>query len=281
MSKITEYWRLMRLDKPIGILLLLWPTLWALWIAANGSPPLKILLIFIAGVIIMRTAGDVINDIADRHIDGAVQRTQNRPLAKQTIRLQNAWVLFICLCVTAGVLVLFLNRLTIMLAFFGLCLACLYPFTKRFTHWPQAFLGLAYSWGIPMAFAAVQNRIPEMAWWLFVTAGLWVILYDTMYAMVDRPDDLKIGVKSTAVLFGGYDRFIIGCLQATVLLSLALIGYFSQLHPAFYLGLVCAGLLAVYQQYLIRHREPAACFRAFLNNHWFGCAIFIGVLFGL
>lgn len=279
MSKIIEYGRLMRLDKPIGILLLLWPTLCALWVAADGPPPCKILLLFITGVIVMRSAGDIINDIADRHIDGAVQRTRNRPLAKGTLTLQNAWLLFIGLCAIAGVLVLFLNRLTLILAFFGLFLACLYPFTKRFTHWPQAFLALAYSWGIPMAFAAVQNRVPALAWWLFATTGLWVILYDTLYAMTDRPDDLKIGVKSTAVLFGYYDRLIIAGLQTAVLLSWGLFGYYDHLQPAFYLGLASAALLAAYQQYLIRKREPAACFQAFLNNHWFGFVIFLGVLF--
>ena len=186
MPKIHDYWRLMRFDKPIGIFLLLWPTLWALWLAANGTPPISLLVIFIAGVIIMRAAGCIINDVADRHLDGAVQRTRNRPLATQTIKLRNALKLFALLCVVACALVLFLNRLTIYLAGLGLVLACAYPFTKRFTHWPQAFLGLAFSWGIPMAFAAQQNQVPALAWWLFITTCLWVIVYDTLYAMVDR-----------------------------------------------------------------------------------------------
>lgn len=274
---MVEYWRLMRFDKPIGILLLLWPTLWAVWLAADGAPALKIIAIFIAGVVVMRTAGDIINDVADRHIDGLVQRTRHRPLAQQTISLRNALLLFGILCAIAGVLVLFLNRLSFYLAIVGLGLACLYPFSKRFTHWPQAFLGLAYSWGIPLAFAAQQNQTPPIAWWLFATAALWVIAYDTFYAMVDRPDDLRIGVKSTAVLFGNYDRFIIGCLQGVVLLSLLGIAHFYRLNWEFYLGWGCALAFAIYQQYLIRNREPGACFRAFLNSHWFGCAIFLGI----
>jgi len=279
LPKIYEYLRLVRLDKPIGILLLLWPTLWALWLAAKGPPPWKILLIFMSGVVIMRSAGDIINDIADRRIDGSVTRTRNRPLVTQTIPLKNAWALFIALCLLAGILVLFLNTFSLYLAFIGLLLACLYPFTKRFTHWPQAFLALAYSWGIPMAFAALQNQLSLLTWWLFATAGLWVILYDTFYAMTDRPDDIKMGIKSTAVLFGDKDKIIIGCFQVLVLISLILIGIYCQLHWPFYLGIVIAGLLAIYQQYLIRRRDPVACFKAFLNNHWFGCAVFIGLFF--
>jgi 4-hydroxybenzoate polyprenyltransferase len=281
MSDFTDYWRLMRFDKPIGILLLLWPTWWALWLASGGPPPLKILAIFTAGVIIMRTAGDIINDIADRHIDGAVQRTRLRPLAAKTISVRRAFILFVLLCAMAGALTLFLNRLTIYLAILGLCLACLYPFTKRVTHWPQAFLGLAYSWGIPMAFAAQLNKVPWSGWWLFATSVLWVIAFDTFYAMVDRPDDIKIGVKSTAVLWGEYDRWVIAGLQLAVLLSLAMIAVYYRLGWTFYVGWGVASLLAVYQQYLIRHREPAACFRAFLNNHWFGCALFLGLWSGL
>lgn len=278
---IADYWRLMRLDKPIGILLLLWPTCWALWLSAGGIPPLEILAIFIAGVVIMRTAGDVINDIADRKIDGSVQRTRHRPLATGKIPMRHAVYLFLSLCVLAGLMTLFLNRLTFCLAIAGLLLACIYPFMKRVTHWPQAFLGLAYSWGIPMAFAAQTNHVPWQAWWLFAAAALWVIAYDTLYAMVDREDDLKIGVKSTAVLFGIYDRGIVAGLQFLVLLSLAMIAQSYHLRKIFYLGWSIAALLAFYQQYLIRHREPEKCFKAFLNNHWFGCALFLGIMAGL
>lgn len=271
----------MRLDKPIGILLLLWPTLWALWLAAKGFPPIPVLVIFITGVVLMRSAGCVINDIADRHIDGHVQRTAGRPLARQfPIPLRNALILFGILCLIAGSLVWFLNGLTICLAVVALGLACLYPFTKRFTHWPQAFLGLAFAWGIPMAFAAQLNQVPLLAWWLFATTGVWIIVYDTFYAMTDRADDLKIGVKSTAVLFGQYDRLILGSMQIMVLVSLALIGWHCQLNRFFYSFWFGALLLAGYQQYLIRHREPQACFRAFLNNHWFGCLIFLGIWLG-
>lgn len=280
-AKWHYYWRLMRFDKPIGILLLLWPALWALWLAAGGVPPVKILAIFVLGTILMRAAGCIVNDFADRHIDGHVQRTQHRPLAKRDIPVRNALCLFAILCITAGSLTLFLNRLSLYLAILGLGLTALYPFTKRFTHWPQAFLGLAFAWGIPMAFAAVQNQIPPVAWWLFAATGLWVIAYDTLYAMTDRADDLKIGVKSTAILFGHHDRLIIGSLQAIVLLALALIAHHLQLNARFYLGWTIALALVVYQQYLIRERQPQACFQAFLNNHWFGCAIFLGFLGGL
>lgn len=271
----------MRFDKPIGILLLLWPTLWALWLAAHGFPPVKILLILVAGVVVMRAAGCVINDIVDRKIDRAVLRTHNRPLAMHTIPLKNAGLLFGFLCTAAFSLVLLLNHLTIYLAIIGLFLACIYPFTKRLTHWPQAFLGLAFAWGIPMAFAAQQNQVPALAWQLFATTGLWIIAYDTLYAMVDRADDIKIGVKSTAILFGRHDRLIIGGLQVAVLCSLGAIARAYPLHWPFYLGEGTALLLVVYQQYLIRNREPEACFRAFLNNQWFGCAIFFGFFLGL
>jgi 4-hydroxybenzoate polyprenyltransferase len=281
MSKVYEYCRLMRLDKPVGIFLLLWPTWWALWIAAGGLPPLKILIVFTAGVIIMRTAGDIINDIADRHIDGAVSRTKQRPLATGSIKTRQALYLFLLLCALAGCLLLFLNRLAFLLALIGLILACLYPFMKRFTHWPQAFLGLAYSWGVLMAFAAVRNELPWLAWWLFATAVIWVIAYDSFYAMTDREDDLKIGVKSTAILFGRYDNFIIACLQALVLISWIVLAQYLHLEKIFYLGWCAALFLGIYQQYLVRHRHPQACLKAFRNNHWFGLALFAGLLMGL
>jgi 4-hydroxybenzoate polyprenyltransferase len=280
MSKIYEYCRLMRLDKPVGIFLLLWPTWWALWIAAGGVPPFKILVIFTAGVFIMRTAGDIINDIADRRIDGSVSRTRQRPLATGTIQTRQALYLFLFLCLIAGSLTLFLNSLAFILSFMGLFLACLYPFMKRFTHWPQLFLGLAYSWGVPMAFAAIKNSIPGIGWWLFATTVIWVIAYDSFYAMVDREDDLKIGIKSTAILFGRWDNVIIGSLQFLVLVSLALLSQYLHLGQSFYLGWSAALLLGVYQQYMVRNRSPRACLNAFRNNQWFGFAIFIGFLLG-
>lgn len=276
-----EYWRLMRFDKPIGTLLLLWPTLWALWIANRGAPNPLILTVFVLGVILMRAAGCIINDIADRRLDGKVQRTKTRPLVLQTIPIKNALILFFSLCLIAAGLVWLLNPLTIVLAVFALMLTLIYPFMKRFTHWPQAFLGLAFAWGIPMAFAAELNTVPMTAWWLFGATALWIIAYDTQYAMIDRPDDLTIGVKSTAILFGRHDRLIIGLLQAFSLLSLLLLADFLGLNFSFYWGWGCALILAVYQQFLIRHRHPKACFKAFANNHWFGCCLFIGFLLGI
>lgn len=281
MSKLNEYIRLMRLDKPVGIFLLLWPTWWALWTAAGGLPSLKLLIIFTAGAVIMRTAGDVINDIADRHIDGSITRTRLRPLATRTIPTRHALCLFIILCLWAGSLTLFLNRFAFTLAFAGLFLACIYPFMKRFTHWPQAFLGLAYSWGVPMAFAAVKNELPWVAWWMFATTALWVIAYDSFYGMADRDDDLRIGVKSTAILFGRYDTLIIGILQFAVLMSLAALAQYLHLAKSFYLGWGMALFLGIYQQYIVRFKNPSACLKAFRNNHWFGLAIFVGFALGL
>lgn len=275
-----HYWRLMRFDKPIGIFLLLWPTLWALWLASGGMPPVKILAIFVAGTVIMRAAGCIINDFADRHIDHQVSRTRNRPLATGVIPVRHALYLFFILCSGAGLLTLFLNPKSRALAIVGLLLTGIYPLTKRFTHWPQAFLGLAFAWGIPMAFAAVQNHVPPIGWWLFGITGLWVMAYDTLYAMTDRADDLRIGVKSTAVLFGHYDRLIIAGLQVSTLLGLACISQSMQLNVGFYVGWTIAASLVIYQQYLIRQRQESACFRAFLNNHWFGLAIFIGFVLG-
>ncbi len=269
----------MRLDKPIGFLLLLWPTLWALWIAAHGHPHFSILIIFILGVILMRAAGCVINDIADRHMDGKVSRTQLRPLPQKIISTRSALLLFFVLSALSLLLVLWLNALTIQLAVIGFGLAALYPFTKRWTHWPQAFLGLAFSWGIPMAFAAETHHVPGLAWALFFINLLWVIAYDTEYAMVDREDDLKIGVKSTAILFAQYDRLIIACLQLTFLFGMALLGIDLQFKTYFYFGLFMALLMALYQQTLIYSRQPPACFKAFLNNHWFGLFTFLAVLF--
>lgn len=282
MQKIAEYCRLMRFHKPIGILLLLWPTLWALWLAAGGLPPLKILAVFIVGVVLMRSAGCVINDVADRNFDGQVRRTQQRPLATQTISVRAACLLFLFLVIlAAGLVLIFLNRLNVYLAMIGLMLACFYPFTKRFTHLPQAILGLAFAWGIPMAFVELQHQLSWQSGWLFATTGIWIIVYDTFYAMADRADDLKIGVKSTAILFGKYDRVITALLQILVLLSFSGIAFYHHLHWMFYIGWSGALSLMFYQQYLIRTRDPGSCLQAFLNNNWVGFALFCGLWMGL
>ncbi len=276
-SQFYQYILLMRWHKPIGIFLLLWPTLWALWIASQGPPDLKILVIFVLGVIIMRSAGCVINDFADRNIDRHVSRTKQRPLTAGKVSVKEAIGLFIVLCLLAFVLVWFLNPLSIAFSFLALGLAILYPFMKRYTFYPQIFLGLAFGCAIPMAFAAETNQVPMLAWWLFLANLLWVVAYDTMYAMADRNDDLKIGVKSTAIVFAEYDRLIIGCLQFAMLLILAWIG--DQLHFTWiYFGFLVLALgLAIYQQLLIKDRQPQQCFQAFLNNHWLGMAIFLGL----
>ena len=276
-DRLYQYYLLTRLHKPIGILLLLWPTLWALWIAAQGLPPLPILLVFVAGVVLMRSAGCVINDYADRDFDPHVQRTQDRPIAAGRVSPSEALVLFALLCVVAFILVLTLNRLTLYLSFGALLLAALYPFTKRYTYLPQLVLGAAFGWAIPMAFAAVQDQVPKIAWLLFVVNILWTTAYDTFYAMVDRDDDVKIGVKSTAILFGSADRLVIGVLQILVLAGLVLIGRLAGLGLYFYLGLLIAAGLALYQQYLSRNRDKGGCFQAFLNNNWFGAAVFAGI----
>lgn len=278
---LHHYLKLMRFDKPIGILLLLWPTLWALFIAANGWPPLKILIIFIVGVILMRAAGCVINDIADRNFDAFVERTQHRPLATKQISFKNALILFFILVFLAFLLVCNLNRFTILLSFGAAFLACLYPFTKRFTHWPQFFLGAAFAWSVPMSFAAIQNTIPGYAWILYAAALVWPLAYDTEYAMVDRADDLKIGVKSTAILFGRHDRLVVGALQALFLALMAFLGWRLNLAWPYGLGLGMAALLFAYQQVLIKKREPKACFKAFLNNNQLGFLIFLGLLIAL
>ncbi|WP_419582695.1 4-hydroxybenzoate octaprenyltransferase [Thiolapillus sp.] len=270
--------RLMRLDKPIGILLLLWPTLWALWIAGEGHPHLWLIVVFVAGVVLMRSAGCVINDYADRKIDSHVKRTAQRPLTAGLVSKKEALVLFGILVALAFLLVVTLNPLTIGLSLVGAFLATSYPFTKRFTHLPQAYLGAAFGWAIPMAFAAQTGSVDPRSWWLFAAVLVWALIYDTMYAMVDRDDDLKIGVKSTAILFGRYDRLIIGLLQLIFLELLIHVGRLFGLGPYYYLGLAVAAVLMVYHQWLIRNRQRDPCFRAFLHNHWVGVVIFIGIL---
>ena len=269
---------LMRIDKPIGTFLLLWPALWALWIAGKGQPSVYVTIVFVLGVILMRSAGCIVNDYADRNIDGMVSRTQYRPLATGAISSRQAMTIFFMLCLVAFGLVLTLNGLTIGLSFGAVVLAILYPFMKRYTYMPQAFLGLAFGWSVPMAFAAQTNALPDVAWLLLTATVLWATAYDTMYAMVDREDDLQIGVKSTAILFGDADRLIIGAVQGTFILTMMIVGNKLELGIYYYLGLSAATGLMVYQQYLIRDREPDQCFKAFLNNHWLGLVVFAGIV---
>ena len=278
-DRLYQYALLMRFDRPIGIFLLLWPTLWALWFAGNGDPDVKNVLIFVLGVILMRSAGCVINDYADREFDPHVRRTEDRPLAAGRVTEKETLILFGILCVVAFVLVIFTNGLTVLLSLGAVALAAVYPFTKRFTYMPQVFLGAAFGWAIPMAFAAQTGAVPRVAWVLFIATVLWVVAYDTLYAMVDREDDLRIGIKSTAILFGDADRAVIGVLQVMVLAILWNVGVEFERGGVYHAALAGAGLLAAYQQYLIRAREPEACFKAFLNNNWFGAVIFSGILF--
>ncbi|WP_333687129.1 4-hydroxybenzoate octaprenyltransferase [Methylococcus capsulatus] len=276
-SRADAYWRLMRFDKPIGIFLLLWPALWALWIAGEGRPDPGVAVVIVFGVVLMRAAGCVINDYADREFDPHVERTRLRPIAAGEVTSKEALILFMVLCLTAFALVLTMNGLTIALSVLGAFLAASYPFTKRYTHLPQAYLGLAFGWAIPMTFAAQTGSIPVVAWALYAATVLWALIYDTMYAMVDRDDDVKIGIKSTAILFGKYDREIIGALQIAMLAILAGIGRYLGLGGLYALGLAAAAGFSVYQQVLIFRREKSKCFRAFLNNHWFGAAVFAGL----
>ncbi len=273
----SRYARLMRLHKPIGIWLLLWPTLWAVWIAGAGKPDQTIFLILVIGTIVVRSAGCVINDFADRKIDPHVERTADRPLATGEVAPVEALILFAALMLIALGLVLTLNRLTLLLSAAGAAVTVLYPFTKRFLSAPQFVLGIAFAWGVPMAFAAELGEVPRLGWLLFLAAVVWVIVYDTQYAMADRDDDLRIGVRSTAILFGDLDRVFIGALQVLLLTTLYLVGRSAELGSWYYGGLVAAALFGVHQQLLIRDREPASCFRAFLNNAWLGGAVFCGI----
>lgn len=277
-QRLLQYAYLMRLHRPIGILLLLWPALWALWIAGEGSPDPLVLFVFVTGVVLMRSAGCVINDYADRDFDPHVARTRERPIAAGQVTPREALILFAALCLLALGLVLLMNSLTIWLSLVGALLAVTYPFMKRYTHLPQVYLGAAFGWAVPMAFAAQTGEVPRVAWLLFVATILWATAYDTMYGMVDREDDLKIGVKSTAILFGESDRLIIAIIQVVLLLALVLAGQAAGLGVYYYFGLLLATTLLVYQQYLIRERRPAACFKAFLNNNWFGAAVFGGIV---
>lgn len=280
-QRLPAFWQLMRFDRPIGTLLLLWPTLWALWLAAGSQgkamPDWDVLVIFTLGVILMRAAGCVINDFADRKVDGHVERTQGRPLVQGTVSSREAVGLFVGLCLVAFVLVLMTNTLTVQLAFGGVALAFCYPFMKRYTHLPQVVLGAAFAWSIPMAFAAQTNGLSPHIWLVYIAVVLWTVAYDTFYAMVDRNDDLKIGVKSTAILFGEQDRLITGVLQAMVIIALLMVGERFELGQAYYASLILAASLFAYQQYLIRYRQRQACFTAFLNNNWVGAIVFVGI----
>ena len=272
--RLRSYWKLVRADRPIGIFLLLWPALWALWFAGEGQPVWWVVLIFVLGTMLMRSAGCAINDFADRHVDGQVERTAQRPLATGAVTSREALAVFVALSLMAFGLVLFLNRLTILNSFVAVLLAAVYPFMKRYTHLPQIVLGMAFGWAVPMAFTALQQQIPAIAWFLFAATVVWALIYDTMYAMVDREDDLRVGIKSTAILFGRADRIIIGLLQLLMLALLWYVGELAGRGMAWQAGLLGGAGLFAWQQYLIRRRERSACFRAFLNNNWFGLLIF-------
>lgn len=278
-TQLPLYWRLVRADRPIGTLLLLWPALWAVWFAGEGQPAWWIVFIFIAGTVLMRSAGCAINDYADRDFDGDVERTKERPLVTGAIKPKEALGVFAVLSLLAFSLVLFLNVETIMHSFVAVGLAALYPFTKRFTYLPQLFLGMAFAWAVPMAFTALQDGlIPSYAWLLFAAIVIWALIYDTMYAMVDIADDLKIGIKSTAILFGRWDKAIMAVLQVLMLFLLWRVGQEAGRGDVYNIGLLCGSVLFVYQQWLIRNRERTACFRAFLNNNWFGVIVFAGIV---
>ncbi len=277
LTTIGNYAELMRLHKPIGIFLLLWPTLWALWLASYGRPTEQVFAVFVLGVLLTRSAGCVINDFADRDFDARVQRTKDRPLANKRLEPAEAIIVFVALSLIALALVLTLDRTTQWLAAGGAAMIVTYPFFKRFFALPQAYLGVAFSWSIPMAYAAQTGSVPRLAWLLFIANILWTTAYDTMYAMVDREDDVKIGIKSSAILFGDADCAMIGLMQAMTLFALLLVGLDMQLGIWYYLGLGSAALFAVYQQVLISNREPEACLRAFLNNNYVGMSIFVGI----
>jgi len=278
-TRLGHYWLLVRADRPIGIYLLLWPALWALWVAAAGVPPWWTLLVFVLGTALMRSAGCAINDYADRDFDGQVSRTAQRPLATGLVSPREAVAVFVVLSLLAFALVLTLNARTIGYSFFAVALAATYPFMKRYTHMPQLVLGIAFGWAVPMAFTALQNQTPPVAWVLFAATVIWALIYDTMYAMVDREDDLKVGIKSSAILFGRFDRLVIGLLQVLMLVLLWRVGEMAGRGVVYQVALAGGAGLFAYHQWLIRRRETGACFRAFLHNHYFGMLVFLG-LFG-
>ena len=277
-ERLNAYEKLIRLDKPIGILLLLWPTLWALWLSSAGRPDLRIVWIFALGTVIMRSAGCAVNDYADRHYDGHVARTRARPLAAGTIRPAEALVVAAVLALAAFALVLRFNALTILYSVAALAIAAIYPFTKRFFALPQVVLGVAFGFGIPMAFAVHNNHVPGIAWLLLLANIFWAIAYDTEYAMVDRDDDRRIGIRTSAITFGRFDVAAVMISHALFLLSMVVAGAYFKLGIYYYAGLALAAVLAASQFAMIRKREPAACFQAFLRNNWVGAAVFAGIL---
>lgn len=277
LKQIDPYLKLIRFDRPIGTLLLLWPALWGLWLAADGVPPLKYIIIFTLGVFLMRSAGCAINDIADRKFDDKVKRTKNRPLASKQMPVLNAMIFFVVLMLMAVVLLIFLNPLAIKVALVAVFFAVTYPFMKRYTYLPQIYLGIAFALSIPMAYAQLTNSLPAEAWLLFIANIFWTTAYDTMYAMVDREDDEKIGIKSTAILFGDLDIVIVHIIQALMLIVLLLLGKKQGLNMYYYAGIMATVLLFVYQNYLLRSRETGNYFKAFLNNNWVGMFLFIGI----
>lgn len=278
-KSIDPYLRLIRFDRPIGTLLLLWPTLWALWLAADGTPPIKYIVIFSLGVFIMRSAGCAINDITDRKFDSQVKRTKKRPLAQGDLPVINALIFFTVLMICALILLIFLNQLSVKLAFIAAFLAVTYPLMKRYTYLPQVYLGAAFAMSIPMAYAQLHNSIPPEAWLLFIANIFWTTAYDTMYAMVDRADDVKIGVKSTAILFGDLDIVITSIIQGLMLITLLLLGKKLDLNIYYYLGLIVTIGLYFFQNKLLRSRVEDNYFKAFLNNNWVGMSVFIGIFF--
>lgn len=277
-ARLHEYALLMRVDKPIGTLLLLWPTYWALWLASDGFPPVSLFVIFTLGVFLTRSAGCVINDFADRNLDGCVERTKSRPLVSGRVNNSEALLLFVVLALTAFLLVLFLNRLTMILSVVAITIATLYPFCKRVTYFPQIILGAAFSMSIPMAYAATLDSIPQTAWLLYIANLLWVLAYDTLYAIVDRKDDLKVGIKSTAILFGDADLQIIALIQGCFIFGMLLVGTSYELNYWYYIGLLGAACLMLWQLHHSKRRDPQNCFEAFLNNQWVGLCIFCGIL---
>ncbi|PLA74683.1 4-hydroxybenzoate octaprenyltransferase [Hydrogenovibrio sp. SC-1] len=275
---IKAYFQLTRLNRPIGIYLVLWPALWALWLAADGNPPIDTVIIFILGAIIMRSAGCVINDYADRHLDGHVSRTCARPLATGQLSDKQALLFFTILVLLGFGLVLLLNSLTIWMSLGAVLLATLYPFMKRYTYWPQAFLGAAFAWAIPMGFSAVQNQVPWQAWVVFSVTLVWALIYDTAYAIADKEDDLKIGIKSTAILFGNQVQWVIGFFQLIMLSGLVWIGQLFELGTVYHLALIAVCGLFGYHQYLLSKNDPAQAFKAFLNNHWVGLVVLVAII---
>lgn len=279
--KRKAFWQLIRGDRPVGTLLLLWPTLWALWFAAEGFPPIKLIIIFSLGVWLTRSAGCIINDYADRWLDGNVERTKNRPLAAGLISGSEALALFVLMMLIAFGLILLTNTLTILLSVVGLLLAAIYPYLKRYTYFPQVFLGIAFGWGIPMAFAAVQNTVPQSAWLLFLANVLWTTGYDTWYAMVDKEDDIKAGAKSLAIFLGDMDLLALGLLFSGFLFSLVLLGLNYRVGLPYYICLTMAGIVILWQFKIARLRHREDCFRAFVSNQWVGMLVFIGIVLAL